>query len=154
MAYNFNTFSTIFLISNIIALPLVEVITAFGIINIIVGFIYINLAKIIAVFTNILLQLLILVTKLSSEIPYSNLIIKTPNPVFIIVYYILILFIPVFFFMKQHRLHILKHIPKKKLLIISAVIIFTLSAVNITYYSIPGDLKIDFIDVRSAVMQL
>jgi len=56
--------------------------------------------------------------------------------------------------MKTRRLHHLKVINKKKILIISTLIIFTLTAVNIVHYSIPGDLKIDFIDVRSAVMQL
>ena len=50
---------------------------------------------------------------------------------------------------KYTPLHKIK-INIKKLLIISTSVIFLFVAINITYSSIPKDLKIDFVDVRSA----
>jgi len=89
--YNFNTLSLVFLISNIIAMPLFAVIVSLGFVNIFISFVSINLAKLAAVILNLFLKALMSVADFTSKLPFANIIIKTPHLLTIIFYYLVIL---------------------------------------------------------------
>lgn len=90
MMINFNNISTIFLISNLLAVPLSGAIILLGYANVIIGMISITLGKAIGVFTNGVLQILIWIAKYTSKIPLANIIVKTPSITTAATYYILI----------------------------------------------------------------
>lgn len=68
------------------------------------------ISKILFLILHIFLELLILVSKVTEKIPGSSILVKTPNILFIIVYYILILLFNYFFVIKQKSY---KKIPQK-----------------------------------------
>lgn len=99
---NFNTISLTFFISNILASPLLGIIIIFGFISIFISSILNPISKILFLILHIFLELLILVAKVTEKIPGSSILVKTPNILFAIVYYILILFFNYFFVIKQN----------------------------------------------------
>lgn len=99
---NFNTISLTFFISNILASPLLGIIIIFGFISIFISSILNPISKILFLILHIFLELLILVSKVTEKIPGSSILVKTPNILFAIVYYILILFFNYFFVIKQN----------------------------------------------------
>ena len=152
---NFNTISLTFFISNLLASPLLGIIIILGFISIFISFILGPISKILFLVLNIFLELLILISKFAGKIPGSLILVKTPNTVFAIMYYILILFFNYFFLIKKNpmrRYHkkIIKVITIKNILkviktiIIVLIIIFTTTRLIRT---INPKLKIYFIDV-------
>ena len=156
--YNFNTISLTFVISNLIAGILIGPITIGGFILAIVSLINIKVAYIIGIPYNLLLELLIYSTKLTSISTFSEIFVPTPNIVFLILYY-LILFISLtylhlrkqenkrflvkkfLFYISYFRERVKKNYKFLIILIILITIIFSILK------AIPKDLKIYFIDV-------
>ena len=152
---NFNTISLTFFISNILASPLLGIIIIFGFISIFISSILNPISKILFLILHIFLELLILVSKVTEKIPGSSILVKTPNILFAIVYYILILFFNYFFVIKQNptrRFHkkIIKIITIKNIKnafkVIAVVFLIMLLLTKIVRIINPT-LKIYFIDV-------
>ena len=152
---NFNTISLTFFISNILASPLLGIIIIFGFISIFISSILNPISKILFLILHIFLELLILVSKVTEKIPGSSILVKTPNILFAIVYYILILFFNYFFVIKQNptrRFHkkIIKIITikniKNTVKAIAVVFLIMLLLTRIVRIINPT-LKIYFIDV-------
>lgn len=152
---NFNTISLTFFISNILASPLLGIIIIFGFISIFISSILNPISKILFLILHIFLELLILVSKVTEKIPGSSILVRTPNILFAIVYYILILFFNYFFVIKQNptrRFHkkIIKIITIKNIKnafkVIAVVFLIILLLTRIVRIINPT-LKIYFIDV-------
>lgn len=152
---NFNTISLMFFISNLLASPLLGIIIVLGFISVFISFILQPISKILFFALNIVLELLILISKFTSQIPYSLILVKTPNIVFAIIYYILILFLNYIFFIKENptrrfqrkiiKIITIKNIKKviKKVAIVLLIILLFTNLIKM----INPKLKIYFIDV-------
>lgn len=90
MMFNFNTISLTFWVSNIIAGPFIGIIMILGFIVYVVSIFSMNIANIIAMPLNILIQILLKIAEVCSKLPGSSIIAKTPNVVEIMSYYIII----------------------------------------------------------------
>lgn len=159
MVYNFNTISLTFVISNLIAGILIGPITIGGFILIIISLINMKLAYIIGIPYNILLELLIKNTKLTSLIPLSEILVSTPSIPIIIIYYVfLVLCLSYILLQKEYSNRyliktilnsinkFLKYIKKNYKIIIISIVISSILIILISK-TIPKDLKISFIDV-------
>lgn len=104
MIYNFNTISLTFVISNLLAGILIGPITIGGFILIIISFISIKLTYIVSVPYNILLELLVYSTKLTSLIPISEILVPTPSMITIVMYYIVLFFYILYTFLIKNIL--------------------------------------------------
>ena len=114
MIYNFNTISLTFVISNVIAGILIGPITIGGFILIILSFISVKITYIIGIPYNLLLELLIISTNLTSLIPLSEILVPTPSIVIVIIYYMILLLCIIYTFLKQEysNRYIVKKISK------------------------------------------
>jgi len=145
MLMSFNSLSLNFILSNLLASPIVGIITIGGFILILVSFISIQIAKIFGSGIHIFLEILVLISEVSSSMPLSQIFVATPNIFQIIYYYFLIILFK--FSMKnktQSNLEkkILKLIKRKKVLLISIMLIISI----ISIIRIPK-FTINFIDV-------
>lgn len=127
---NFNNISTVFIISNIIAAPLTGGIILLGYANVLIGVISLDIAKVIAIITHSLVQLLIWTAEFTAKIPYSSITTITPHLITVIYYYIFIY-------------AILRKKLVKKASIIFLILIICITSIDI----IPKKFKIHFIDV-------
>lgn len=156
--YNFNTVSLNFIISNLIAGILMESIILGGMLLIILSFINLRIAYIISIPYNALLKILIFTGDFVSKIPFSQIIISTPNLIFIVLYYILlyIVFYSIYIIKKYHNRFITKkiifiykkifdYIKKKRRVFF--ILILTLILLILILKIIPKNPKIYFIDV-------
>lgn len=156
--YNFNTISFTFVISNLIAGILIEPITVGGFALAIVSIFSIKLANIISIPYNILLELLIYSTKLTSIEPLCEIFVPTPNIFFIVIYYIILFLVLLYFNFKNKNAT--RFIIKKFMYFISdikknikrnykfIIILFVLiTSISYFFIKIPKDLKIYFIDI-------
>ena len=126
----FNSFSTVFLISNLLAIPITGIIILLGYSNIAIGIISIKIGQYIAIFTNIFIQILIYIAKITAQIPFANIILTTPSIIEIMSYYLVI-----YCFYKEKFL--------KPVVIIFFTLIILFQVINL----IPQDLTIHFVDV-------
>ena len=158
MMYSFNTFSLNFIISNLVAGILMEPITLGGMLLIILSFINLKVAYIISVPYNILLKLLIFTGNFVSKLPFSQIIVSTPDLIFIVFYYIslYIVFYSIYIIKKYHNRFITKKIILiykkifdfiKKKRRVFFILILTLILFILILKIIPKNLKIYFIDV-------
>ena len=155
--YNFNTISLTFVISNLIAGILIGPITIGGFILAIISLINLKLAYIIGILYNLLLELLIYSTKLTSIGPLCEIFVPTPNIVLVILYYLILFIVLVYFYFKKREKSFLT---KKIIICIDNLmelikknykfIIVLFSLLTVIFFilnKIPKDLKIYFIDV-------
>lgn len=141
---NFNTISTVFIISNIIAVPLVGVIILLGYTNIIIGMISLSLGKIIAIFTNIFVKILIEIAEITAKLPFSSIMVITPSIVGVIVYYIFVYVI----YKKNKEKRIYKWIAIcKNFLIKKKYILPCILAIMIIIRIYPQNFKMHLVDV-------
>ncbi len=139
MMYYFNTISATFIISNVLATPILALALILGLIFIIFLLICRPIAILISYLLNIILQALIIITKITSKIPFSQILLPTPKLWQIILYYLIIL---IFFY---HPKFIQNRNEKYKKLI-AFILIFLL--ISPYFIKIPSpNLKIFFIDV-------
>ena len=150
MAYNFNTVSLTFWISNLLASPFMGMVVILGFITYMVSLISISISKIIAIPLNIVLIFLLEIAEICSKIPFSVIIVKTPYIISIIIYYCVILLI-LSYKKNIERLEYIKSIIKYKRKIlftyfICFIFIFS-TTIGITVHNIRNKLNIYFIDV-------
>ena len=131
---NFNTISTVFIISNLIAVPLSGVITIFGYANVFAGIIFLEFGKMLGIVLNVLTKLLIGIAEITAKIPYASINTITPSVISILLYYI-------FLWSILKRKHI------KKVIYIIVIILMVIVIFNL----IPQNLKIHFIDVGQRI---
>lgn len=150
IAYNYKTISLTFFITNILTSYLITLIITFGLILIIISFININLAIIFGKLYKILISIIQIIVKCTSEIPLSKIYLKTPYLWQIILYYLIIFYIYYLYqkfgkeIFKTIKFKIFQKIGNKK--IIAITLIITVS-VSLIYINIPKNLRIYFIDV-------
>ncbi len=123
MMIHYNTISFTFLISNILASPILGIIIILGFIIVLISFVInpIIIKNILEIFLNILIT----IAEFSSKLPLSKIYVVTPNMVQIIAYY----------------LAVFKR--RKKYIIIFLIITIIMPKIHI----FAGNLKINFIDV-------
>ena len=138
MIVKFNTISFTFFISNILAGFFIGFIAICGYVLVIVSFIFKDLAKCGFLIYNLILKLFLYLIEFCSKIPLSQISVKTPNIILVILYYAIILLI-------RFQIIKLENIKKHYKKIIATILIFSLivNLINI----IPTNLKIHFIDV-------
>ena len=155
--YYFNTVSLTFIISNIIAGFLIGPITIIGLIIIIFSFVNLKISLIIVRIYNVLLLILLKSTEILAKIPISNIYLKTPGIISILVYYLIVFIIFVILVIKRtqryylnKKLNILIHMAintiKNNVIKVTSIVLL-IHTIFFIYNKIPKDLKINFVDV-------
>ncbi|MGN1301079.1 MAG: ComEC/Rec2 family competence protein [Clostridia bacterium] len=102
MIKNFNTISFTFLISNLIAMPLLGICIIGGYLLTLLSFIWLGLAKKIGIIFNLILKGLILIAKFCGGLKLSNIYVITPNTITIVIYYI-VFFLVIYYFQYSEK---------------------------------------------------
>ena len=152
MAYMFSTISFTFWISNILAGPVMEVVTIFGFIVYFISIIFPILAQFLGIALNLLLTVLLKIAEISSKIPGASIYIKTPSIYMCVIYYLIIYILFNMQAIKQiirkkaiFRLYAIKAKKQRKNILV-IVILFTI-LVNSIIYVTDKNIKICFVDV-------
>ena len=152
MAYMFSTISFTFWISNILAGPIMEVVTIFGFITYLISIVFPMLAEFLAIALNLFLTILLKIAEISSIIPGASIYIKTPSLIMCVMYYLVIFILfnlkPIRQFIRKKaifRFLIIK--AKKHKLKILVTIITVIILLNSIIYVTDKKLKIYFVDV-------
>lgn len=140
---NFNTISYNFLISGIIATPIFALIMIIGIFFLILNPIKNIFYPIIEILVNILIHISIILSKL----PFSNIMIPTPNILWVISYYTICIIIltlknKTFIKIRKYKSQINKVLKKLLLIILIVCLVFEI-IIKLKY----NELRIYFIDV-------
>lgn len=133
MMYHFNTVSFTFIISNIMASPILGIIVINGFLFIITSITVKPLTRLIAIFIKPILSILIKISQICSKLPFSNILVVTPYMFNVISYYAIILYC-------------IKSKKNNKCKIIICLLI-VLILINFIIYIFPQKLRIFFIDV-------
>lgn len=133
MMYHFNTVSFTFIISNIMASPILGIIVITGFLFIIASITVKSLTRLIAIFIKPILSILIKISQICSKLPFSNILVVTPYIFNVISYYAIILYC-------------IKSKKNNKCKIIICLLI-VLILINFIIYIFPQKLRIFFIDV-------
>ena len=133
MMYHFNTVSFTFIISNIMASPILGIIVITGFLFIIASITVKPLTRLIAIFIKPILSILIKISQICSKLPFSNILVVTPYMFNVISYYAIILYC-------------IKSKKNNKCKIIIWLLI-VLILINFIIYIFPQKLRIFFIDV-------
>ncbi len=136
--YYFNNFSIISVVSNLLVVPMVQIITIIGFIMVFAGLININLAVLIGYMNNTFLSFVLFVTEKSSKVPFASIKLPTPPMWMIIMYYVVIIYMLV----GRERLNRLRRFRKVKW---AVIILLTLSL--LIGKIIPKPIEITFLDV-------
>ncbi len=136
-AYYFNKISIISIVSNLLVVPIVEVVTVLGFCMAILGRISIYLSQIVGYLNYLLLSFILFVTKVSAQIPFAVIKIITPSIFIILIYY---LFVIITYFKKSMDLFKIHY--KKCVFILALSLIVVIAA-----WFIPKGMKVTFIDV-------
>ncbi|QNU65579.1 DNA internalization-related competence protein ComEC/Rec2 [Ruminiclostridium herbifermentans] len=91
--YYFNNLSTISIISNLLVVPVVQMITIIGFIMVFAGIVNINLAVLIGYINNTFLSFVLFITESTAKLSYASLKLPTPPLWIIVFYYIAVLYI-------------------------------------------------------------
>lgn len=139
-AYFFSKVSIISIISNIFIIPLTGIAVILGFVTFFIGMMSISLAGIIAKINYLVLNLITLIAKSFSSIPFAFIYVAQPAVMVIILYYLTVFLIIEIFYKKTLSLKIMK----KTVLIVLSVT-FLIIIVQLFY---PTDnLKVNFINV-------
>lgn len=134
---HFNKISLISVIPNILAAPLLEIITILGAIMAIVGQFTIVLSRLIGYLNNIFLTALLYITKWSSSVPYASVTTITPSLTIAVLYYTAVWFLLWYKPLKGLRLNI-RHV---------SVALSLAAALCLTSSIKPVNIEIVFLDV-------
>lgn len=150
--YHYNTLSFSFIISNLLASPIMGVLVILGFVSIILFLIFPFLGNLFSIILSIFLDLFLKIATITSNLPGSQVIIATPKIEVIFIYYMVIF---LFFYYKNLKgknikrkierriLNKFEKITKKKV-IATFLILLTMF---LFYKQIPKNLRINFIDV-------
>lgn len=150
----FNTTSLTFFISNVIAGPLMGIITIGGFAICFISCISIEMGKFLGIFMNFVLQILILIAKFCGMLPLSKIYVINPNILIICIYFFIIYFLKqVYILKKKQRKYKIEnklicfynHLKKSNKKIIATILVCILIINLIKIF--PQELKIYFIDV-------
>lgn len=141
MLYNFSSLSLVFIISNLLATPIMGICLILGMIFM-VSLIISPFAYVISIFLKPLLKIFILIAELSSKMPFSKVLMPTPKIWQIIIYY----FIIIIYFFKDKLQIIYPHMLKNYKKLIAFCVILVIIPYLLTF--IPTNkTEIYFIDV-------
>ena len=90
MIYHFNTVSFTFLISNILASPILGICLTISMIFVLSILLFYPIAKVVSLFLQPILQLLLYISKFSTKLPLSQILVPTPKIWQIIIYYLIL----------------------------------------------------------------
>jgi competence protein ComEC len=139
-AYFFSKVSIISIVSNIFIIPLTGIAVILGFITFFIGLVNISLAGIIANMNYLVLNMITMIAKSFSLLPFAFVYVAQPSILVIILYYLTVFFIIEIFYKKILSLKI----KKKATLIILSVILMII----IVQVFFPTDnLKVNFINV-------
>lgn len=93
MMYHFNTVSFTFLISNILASPILGICLTISMIFVVSVLLFYPIAKLVSLFLQPILQLLLYISEISSKLPLSQILVLTPKIWQIIIFYLMLGFI-------------------------------------------------------------
>src|SRR5690606_40226786 len=133
----FNKVSVISLLPNLLAAPLLGIITVLGAIMAVLGQFSITLSVLVGYVTNILLSAVLYITKWSASIPWATVRMATPPLAAVIAYYPAVWFMLWYAPLKNIRLK-LKHV---------SAILLLFAAICLVYAVRPACLEVVFIDV-------
>ncbi len=136
--YYFNNLSTISVLSNLLVVPVVQMITIIGFAMVFAGIVNINLAVLIGYINNTFLSFVLFITENTAKLPYASLKLPTPPLWLIVLYYIAVLYI----FKWKDRIKNKQSIKYVKYICL-AVTILLIVIKNI----IPKPLEITYLDV-------
>jgi len=157
LAHMFNTISLTFFISNLIASPLMGVITILGFITIFISFVSITISKVLALLLNIPLKFLIFLADFFGSMKISKIYIITIPMFIFIIYYAIVYIFNYYIYLKHKKLgkremrvlfwyESIKYILKKnctKILIVCTIIFITYNV----FLNLTRKFNINFIDV-------
>jgi len=136
-SFYFNKISIVSLFSNILVVPVLQIVTIIGFIMVFLGQVSIVLSQIIGYINCSFLSLILFVTKIASELPFAVVRIVTPSLIIILIYYII-----VFFFLWYKPLY------KPKITFRHYTAVLGVILVVVAIYSfVPKQLEIIYIDV-------
>lgn len=115
MVYVFNTVSLTFFISNILISFFVGPVLIAGYVSVLLSYVFIPISKVIVIFEEYFVWIILLIAKLCSKLPFSNIYVITPNFTLVIVYYVVIAIIVLCFNKKKY--YVLKLIVSYKFLV-------------------------------------
>lgn len=139
-AYFFTKVSIISIVSNLFIIPLTAIAVILGFITFFIGMASISLAGIIANINYLVLNLITLIAKSLSSLPFAFIHVAQPSIMVIILYYLTVFFIIEIFSKKT----LAQKVKKKAALIVLAIILLII-IVQVFY---PADnLKVNFINV-------
>ena len=157
MIYTFNLIGTYFLLTNLLASILIAPITIIGAVLVGISFISWQISKILSLILKVIIDLLIIVSKIS-DLPFSKLYIPTPK-----VWMIIIKYVNMYIILKIIQIYNAKKpsITQKRVKNIIALfkykirgskknlskIVVVILVIFSTIFLIPKDLRINFIDV-------
>lgn len=139
-AYFFSKVSIISIISNIFIIPLTGIAVILGFITFFIGLMSISLAGLFANLNYLVLNLITLIAKSFSSLPFAFIYVAQPSVMLIILYYLMVFFIIEIFYKKT----ISVKIKKKAILIVLSV---TLLIIIVQVFYPADNLKVNFINV-------
>ena len=158
MAYNFSTVSFTFWISNILAGPVMEIVTIFGFVVYFISIIFLPFAEFLGIVLNLFLDILLKIAEFSSLIPGSSIYIKTPYVFECVIFYLLLFIVFNFteikekfgilkenILKKSNKLILSRIIKNKKVILLCVISIIIISSLII--FILPNPLRIYFVDV-------
>ncbi len=143
MWYYFNNISFVSLLTNLFVGPFVGIITILGLFMYFASLIFAPFGKIISYSIFIFISLIILISKICSEIPYGNLTVQTPNLLIILIYYLIL-----FLYFQKIKFKVENTIKSFNNSKIIKTIIIILIMFQVFLYIYPQNfIEINFIDV-------
>ena len=136
MAFNFNTISLTFWISNLLAGSFLGIIIIFGFFVYIIAQLCFPIAQIVSIPLKYLISILLSIAKYCSRIPFSSITIRTPYLFEILIYYSILYVLFNYIRLKKYTKNI-----------ISMCLVFVLIANSVMYMQNHGNMMIYFIDV-------
>lgn len=136
--YYFNNLSIISILSNLLVVPVVQIITIIGFIMVFTGLLNIYGALLVGYINNTFLSFVLFVTETSAKLPFASIKLPTPSLTLILLYYCWLLYL-----LKGRQL--IKNNPALKKIKWPAIII--LAAVFTVSSLLPKPLEITFLDV-------
>lgn len=93
VAYCFNTFSVVSVLSNLLVVPLTGFLTLLGALLAIVGNLALSLGQLLGQFTRIVVDILLFLTENIAAIPWAEIGLATPSLLFVMIYYLVLLYV-------------------------------------------------------------
>ena len=135
--YYFNKLSVISLLSNLLVVPLMEVITILGTVMAVLGQLSIIFSQIVGYVNCVFLSFVLYVTGISASLPFATVRIVTPSIALVLIYYLALWFC-------------LLYAPEKKIKIkrrYAAAAALLVVVILVVSFLIPGKLEVTFLDV-------